>query len=81
ASAELGGIPDGYYVVQYAFGQHLANGCVSFVRTEGAWQFPDTENLRTIATGQGPQHLDYSLSLEPESDVASPVKPDAFNLN
>ncbi|WP_258160960.1 J domain-containing protein [Rhizobium sp. TH2] len=81
ASAELGGIPDGYYVVQYAFGQQLANGCVSFVTTDGAWQFPDTENLRTIATGQGPQHLDYSLSLAPEQGVASPVKPYAFNLN
>ena len=81
ASAELGGIPDGYYVVQYAFGQQLANGCVSFVNTKGAWQFPDTENLRTIATGQGPQHLDYSLSVDPEKTEASPVNPDAFNLN
>lgn len=81
ASAELSGIPDGYYVVQYGFGQQLADGCVSFVTTEGAWQFPDTENLRTIATGEGPRHLDYSLSTAPEQSVASPVKPYAFNLN
>ena len=81
ASAELEGIPDGYFVVQYAFGEQLANGCVSFVKTDGAWQFPDTENLRTIATGEGPQHLDYSLSLAPDQSVATPVTPDAFNLN
>ena len=81
ASAMLENLPDGYYVVQYAFGDKLANGCVSFVSTEGAWQFPDTENLRTIATGKGEQHLDYSLSVAPDRSEASPVTTDAFNLN
>jgi hypothetical protein len=81
ASAMLENLPDGYYVVQYAFGDKLANGCVSFVSTEGAWQFPDTENLRTIATGKGEQHLDYSLSVAPDRSEASPVTADAFNLN
>lgn len=78
ASAALTGIPDGYYVVQYAFGETLNDSCVSFVRTDAAWQFPGTESLRTIATGQAPRQLRYSLMGEPSADDAAKVPPVIF---
>lgn len=73
ASAALGGIPDGYYVVQYGFGSHLNQGCVTFADTAGSWQFIGTENLRSIATGDGPRQLQYSLMTDPAPDEAIKV--------
>lgn len=78
ASAALNGIPDGYYIVQYAFGAVLNEGCVTFADTTEAWQFPGTESLRTIATGSGPQQLQYSLLGEPASSEAFNVSPSLF---
>ncbi|RZL12836.1 MAG: xanthine dehydrogenase family protein molybdopterin-binding subunit [Hymenobacter sp.] len=65
ASAALTGVPDGYYIVQYAFGSALDGSCVSFADTRAAWQFPGTESLRTIAAGDSPRQLQYSLMAEP----------------
>lgn len=73
ASAALGGIPDGYYVVQYGFGSHLNQGCVTFADTAGSWQFTGTENLRSIATGDGPRQLQYSLMTDPAPSEAIKV--------
>lgn len=81
ASAAVGGIPDGYYVVQYAFGAHLSDGCVSFFDSPGAWQFPGTENLRSIATGEGPRQLQYSLMSDPSPGDAIKVSPVIFGQN
>lgn len=73
ASAALTGVPDGYYVVQYAFGSMLNGSCVSFEDTQAAWQFPGTENLRTIAAGGSPRQLQYSLLTDPSSGDAAKV--------
>jgi curved DNA-binding protein CbpA len=81
ASAALNGVPDGYYIVQYAFGSVLNEGCVTFADTTAAWQFPGTESLRTIATGDGPQQLQYSLLNEPASGEAFNVSPSLFAQN
>lgn len=81
ASAALKGIPDGYYVVQYAFGSVLNEGCVTFADTIAAWQFPGTESLRTIATGDGPQQLQYSLLGDPAPGEAFKVSPGLFGQN
>lgn len=81
ASAALNGIPDGYYVIQYAFGSVLNEGCVTFTDTTAAWQFPGTESLRTIAAGDGPQQLQYSLLSDPTSSEAINVSPGLFGQN
>jgi hypothetical protein len=81
ASAALSGIPDGYYVVQYAFGETLNSSCVSFVASDGAWQFPGTESLRTIASGEAPRRLEYSLLSEPGPAEAAKVSPLIFGQN
>lgn len=81
ASAALGGIPDGYYVVQYGFGTHLNEGCVTFADSAGSWQFPGTENLRSIAAGDGPRQLRYSLMSEPSPSQAIKVPTMIFGQN
>ena len=81
ASAALNAIPDGYYMVQYAFGTTLNETCTSFLDTGGAWQFPGTESLRTIATGQGPRNLQYSLIADPSPNEAAEVPPGIFSQN
>ncbi|MBX9457748.1 MAG: DnaJ domain-containing protein [Rhizobium sp.] len=81
ASAALKGIPDGYYVVQYAFGSILSQGCVTFSDTTAAWQFPDTQNLRSIAEGDGPRQLQYSLMSAPSAGEAIDVAPVIFGQN
>lgn len=81
ASAALRGIPDGYYVVQYAFGTNLNESCVTFADGIGSWQFPATENLRTIAAGQGPRQLQYSLLTDPSPGEAMEVPLAVFGQN
>lgn len=81
ASAALNGIPDGYYIIQYAFGNTLNESCVSFVNTDAAWQFPGTESLRTIAAGEAPLQLQYSLMAEPQRGDAVAVPPLIFGQN
>jgi len=81
ASAALTGVPDGYYVVQYAFGNTLNGSCVSFSDTRAAWQFPGTENLRTIASGGSPMQLQYSLMEDPAPSDALKVTNVLFGQN
>lgn len=81
ASAALTGVPDGYYVVQYAFGNTLDGSCVSFADTRAAWQFPGTESLRTIAAGDSPRQLQYSLMTDPAPSDAAKVTNVLFGQN
>jgi hypothetical protein len=81
ASAALEGIPDGYYMVQYGFGDRLNDTCVSFAQANGSWQFAGTESLRTIATGGAPLRLQYSLLSDPAAGDAAPVAPMLFSQN
>lgn len=70
-NAEITGIPDGQYKVQYAFGDKLDIGCRNFVSINGAGQFPGIESLRTqITTTQIiTQVLSYTLYAVPAGNV------------
>lgn len=50
-TAQLSGIPDGQYKVQYAFGTKLALGCQSFVDIIGAGEMPEMKSLVTEISG------------------------------
>jgi hypothetical protein len=54
---------------------------VTFADTNSAWQFPGTESLRTIATGYGPQQLQYSLLSDPAPSDAAKVSSTLFGQN
>ena len=47
STGSLRGIPDGRYVIQYAFGPGLAEDCRSFAAISSAGEFPDEETLQT----------------------------------
>lgn len=70
-NAEITGIPDGQYKVQYAFGDKLDIGCRNFVSISGAGQFPGIESLRTqiTATQIITQVLSYTLYAVPAGNV------------
>lgn len=70
-SATLQGIPDGTYIVQYAFGPILAEDCKSFTAIDSVGQFPVAERFVTersedslgITTQR--MHLSYTLYAVP----------------
>lgn len=53
-TAQLSGIPDGQYKVQYAFGTQLALGCQGFADTIGAGEMPSAKFLVTDISGTQP---------------------------
>jgi len=71
ATASLRKIPDGTYRIQYAFGDHLAKDCRSFVQTHRAGQFPGEETFatRTTATEIITQEMTYTLYAVPLGNV------------
>lgn len=74
-TATLNGIPDGTYVVQYAFGPSLASNCRSLTTIESAGQFPDAETLSTERTDDlfsihiRRTHLSFTLYSIPGGNV------------
>ncbi len=70
-TAQIEGIPDGRYRVQYAFGDALDATCNSFVELSGAGQFPQAEALETerTATQIVTQVLTYTLYAVPAGNV------------
>jgi hypothetical protein len=48
--ATLKGLPDGDYVIQYAFGDTLGADCTSFANISEAGQFPSVEHFATKIT-------------------------------
>jgi hypothetical protein len=70
-TAQITGIPDGRYTVQYAFGDALDISCRRFVQLAGAGQFPGTETLQTkqTATQIITQALSYTLYAVPAGNV------------
>jgi len=70
-TAQITGIPDGRYKVQYAFGDALDISCKHFVQLAGAGQFPRAETLQTqqTATQIITQVLSYTLYAVPAGNV------------
>ncbi|MBB3966928.1 J domain-containing protein [Rhizobium metallidurans] len=70
-TAQITGIPDGRYTVQYAFGDALDVSCRRFVQLDGAGQFPGVETLQTeqTATQIITQVLSYTLYAVPAGNV------------
>ncbi|MGY5808444.1 J domain-containing protein [Rhizobium sp. LEGMi198b] len=70
-TAQINGIPDGMYKVQYAFGDKLDIACRKFVELDGAGQFPGVQSLQTkqTATQVETQVLSYTLYAVPAGNV------------
>jgi|CoawatStandDraft_6_1074263.scaffolds.fasta_scaffold01949_9 curved DNA-binding protein CbpA len=82
-TASLSGIPDGTYVIQYAFGPTLSASCRSFTSVESAGQFPQEETFTTerVEDALGVQvrrmHLSYTLYSVPGGNV----RPDTIDAS
>lgn len=84
--ANISGIPDGDYRIQYAFGDQLDVDCKSFVGLSGAGQFPEVERMVTteeeVASGTMIQraHVTYTLYATPSGTVQpATINADQFN--
>jgi hypothetical protein len=56
-------LPDGNYLVQYAFGDKLAKGCRAFINTTSAAQFPNIETMTANPTPTGVTFTSVSFTL------------------
>jgi DnaJ domain len=80
-TASLEGIPDGTYIIQYAFGEKLGEDCKSFTRVSSAGQFPDSETLTTervedyLGTQIKRSRISYTLYSVPGGNV----RPDSLD--
>lgn len=75
------GVPDGEYIIQYAFGPALAPDCRSFVRIIKANQLPDTDDLKTTVVDDD-EHTEVkrmTVSYELSVTETSNVKPITIN--
>lgn len=83
---EIDGVPDGTYVIQYAFGPSLAADCKSFTRIIKANQMPDVDEMKTQIidddehTEVKRQSVAYTLSVSETANV-KPVSIDAASFN
>ena len=70
-AASISNLPDGYYRIQYAFGNELKSNCRDFVRILSASQFPQSERLATEYTPTQiiTQELSYTLYAVPGGNV------------
>ena len=87
-TASLAGIPDGTYVLQYAFGSLLKEDCKSFTKVNYAGQFPQSETLATgrteteLGTYLQSMHVSYTLYSVPGGNVRpNTISPDSFDAN
>lgn len=84
--ADLAGLPDGDYRIQYAFGEQLGADCKSFVGVKGAGEFPDIERMVTseqpdlMGTMIRRAHVTYTLYSTPSGTVR-PTNIDAEQFN
>ena len=80
------GVPDGTYIIQYAFGPALAADCKSFTRIIKANQMPDVDEMKTQIiddedhTEVKRQSVSYTLSVSETANV-KPVSIDAAAFN
>ena len=80
------GVPDGVYLIQYAFGPALAVDCKSFTRIIRARELPDADELRTQTIESEDQteikHSSVSYELWVTEDAnTKPVNIDAAAFN
>lgn len=63
ATASAGGIPDGTYLIQFAFGADLDQTCANFIVDRATSEFPTPERLTTQTNGTESDtvHLTYTL--------------------
>lgn len=71
ATTTVAGIPDGDYLVEFAFGDALDSACANFIATRGAQRFPTIEKLRTerLSSKIVVAHLSYTLYAVPSGNV------------
>jgi hypothetical protein len=80
------GVPDGDYLIQYAFGPALAPDCKTFTRIIRARELPDHDQLKTETIDNDDQtsvkhdSVSYELSVTEDANV-KPVKIDAAAFN
>ncbi len=80
------GVPDGIYLVQYAFGPALAVDCKTFTRIIRARELPDADELKTQTiddedkTETHFESVSYEISVS-ESGNVKPVNIDAAAFN
>jgi hypothetical protein len=89
-TATMSGIPDGTYVIQYAFGTMLDADCRTFSAITSAGKFPDVETLRTEKS-EDPfdgsvtvrrMKFGYTLYAVPSGNVRpETLDPSAFNAD
>lgn len=75
-------LPDGSYVIQYAFGDTLASDCRSFIVTHSADRFPGIESFKTTYVGDEVETdiLGYTLYATASGNVEpTPIAPSDFN--
>ena len=83
-AASVSDLPDGYYRIQYAFGEELGVNCRDFAQTLSASQFPEPKNLTTehTATQFFTHRLSYTLYSVPGGNVRpQPLDLAAFNAD
>ena len=80
------GVPDGIYLVQYAFGPALAVDCKTFTRIIRARELPDADELKTQTiddedkTETHFESVSYEISVSARGNV-KPVNIDAAAFN
>jgi hypothetical protein len=69
--ASFDDLPDGMYVIQYAFGDVLASDCKSFITVFSADRFPGVESFTTTYVGNEVETdvLGYTLDATADGDV------------
>jgi hypothetical protein len=79
--ANVSGIPDGTYRIQYAIGQRLRSDCRSLTGIVAMAEFPQ-ESLQTLETAEGTQtsSISYTLYTVPNGNV-SPTQISAGDFN
>lgn len=82
----IDGVPDGRYVIQYAFGTELAPDCKSFSRTLKASQMPEVDELTTKVIDDDEKtevqrsSVSYDISVSESANV-KPLAIDAAAFN
>ncbi|RYD93798.1 MAG: hypothetical protein EOP61_22875 [Sphingomonadales bacterium] len=80
------GVPDGVYLIQYAFGPALAPDCKTFTRIIRARELPEADDLKTETIDNDEQtsvkysSVSYQLSVSESANV-KPVTIDAAAFN
>lgn len=84
ATASAGGIPDGTYLIQFAFGDDLDQTCTNFIADRATSEFPTPERLTTQASGTATytSYVTYTLYAVQSGNVTrEDIDPAAFDAD